>query len=77
MKDFRLDNIVSYSSTVKAAQRVLKEHKRHIPEDIDMHKLRTGKTLYFFTTKQKMQNKLKELDIDEFDYAEPGQKLTL
>ena len=77
MKDFRLDNIVSYSSTVRAAQRVLKETKKLYPKDIDMYKLRTGKTLYFFTTKQKMENKLKELDIDKFETAYPGQNLTL
>ena len=72
-KKFRLDNIEKYPSAVKTARRVLKEAKRHFPKEIDMHKVRVGKTIYYFDSKQRMNNKLKELE--DYEYAEPGQEL--
>jgi len=74
-KEFRLDNIENYSSTVKNARKVLKEFKRHYPKDIDMWKVRTGKTIYLFTSRQKMERKLKELE--DYEYAPPGENLKL
>ncbi len=56
-------------------KRICEKFIREFPKEIDMYKLRTGKTIYFFTSKERMENKMKELD--EYDYAEPGQKLTL
>lgn len=70
-KEFRLDTIESYSAIVKAARRVLKEFKRRCPKDIDMHKIRTGKTTYFFRSKERMHNKIKELE--DYEYAPPGE----
>ena len=72
-ENFSIGNIESYSSTVKAARKVLKEFKRHYPKDIDMWKVRTGKTTYLFTSKRRMDIKIKELD--EYDYAPPGENL--
>ena len=72
-KEHRLDNIESLSSQVRAARKVLKEAKRHFPKDIDMHKLRTGKTIYFFKSKQRMNAFIQ--DDTDYDYAEPGQLL--
>jgi len=74
-KKHRLDNIEKYPSAVKTAQRVLKEAKRHFPKEIDMHKVRTGKTVYYFNSKRRLNNKLKELDC-EYDYAPPGEELS-
>ena len=74
-KKFRLDTTGGFTSQIKAARRVLKEFKKKVPKEIDMHKLRTGKTTYFFDSKRKMNAKLKELDIGDFEYAGPGNKL--
>lgn len=70
-KEFRLDSIESPTSTVKAARRVLKDFKRHFPKDINMHKLRTGKTIYFFRTKKRMNDFAK--DLNDYEYAPPGE----
>ncbi len=72
-ENFSIGNIESYSSTVKAARKVLKEFKRHYPKDIDMWKVRTGKIIYLFTSRRKMEMKLKELE--DYDYAPPGENL--
>ncbi len=72
-KKFRLDNIEQYPSAVKSARKVLKEVKRHFPKEIDMHKVRVGKTTYYFNSKRRLNNKLKELD--DYEYAGPGQEL--
>jgi len=74
MEDFRLDTIESYSSAVKAARRVLKEHKKRQCKEIDTWRLRVDKTIYFFTSHQKLKNKLKELDC-EYQVAKPGEQL--
>ena len=72
-ENFSIGNIENYSSTVKAARKVLKEFKKDYPKDIDMHKVRTGKTTYLFTSKRKMDIKIKELD--DYEYAPPGENL--
>ena len=74
MEDFRLDTIESYSSAVKAARRVLKEFKKKQCKEKDMYRLRVDKTIYFFTSHQKLKNKLKELDC-EYQMAKPGEPL--
>ena len=74
MEDFRLDTIESYTSAVKAARRVLKEHKKKQCKEIDTWRLRVDKTIYFFTSHQKLKNKLKELDC-EYQIAKPGESL--
>ena len=74
MEDFRLDTIESYSSAVKAARRVLKEHKKKQCKEIDTWRLRVDKTIYFFTSHQKLKNKIKELDC-EYQIAKPGEPL--
>ena len=74
-ENFSTGNIENYSSTVKAARKVLKEFKRHYPKEIDMWKVRTGKTIYLFTSRQKMERKLKELE--DYKYAPPGENLKL
>ena len=38
-----------------------------------MWKVRTGKTIYLFTSKEKMDRKLSELE--DYDYAPPGENL--
>ena len=73
-KKHRLDTIEKYPSAVKTARRVLKEVKRHFPKEIDMHKVRVGKTIYYFNSKRRMNNKLK--DLDDYDYAPPGEELS-
>ena len=74
MEDFRLDTIESYTSTVKAARRVLKEYKKKHIKEIDTWRLRVGKTIYFFNSHQKLKNKIKELDC-EYEMAKPGEPL--
>jgi len=72
-KEFRLDTTRGFTSQIKAARRVLKETKRHFPKEINMHKLRTGKTIYYFKSKRRM-NAFMQQDID-YDYAPPGEEL--
>ena len=72
-KEFRLDTTGGFTSQIKAARRVLKEAKRHFPKEINMHKLRTGKTIYYFKSKRRM-NAFMQHDID-YDYAPPGEEL--
>jgi len=74
MEDFRLDTIESYSSAVKAAQRVLKEHKKKQCKEKDMYRLRVDKTIYCFNSYQRLKNKIKELDC-EYEMAKPGEPL--
>ena len=79
MEDFRLDTIESYTSTVKAARRVLKEYKKKHIKEIDTWRLRVGKTIYFFNSYKKLKAKLTELDIlldvIKYDMAKPGEPL--
>jgi hypothetical protein len=71
-KEFRLDTTGGFTSQIKAARRILREEKKKRPRDIDMHKVRTGKTIYFFKNKRRMNAKIKELD--DYEYAPPGEK---
>jgi len=71
-KEFRLDTTGSFTSSIKAARKTLKEVKRHFPKEMNMHKLRTGKTIYFFKSKRKM-NAFMQKDID-YEYAPPGEQ---
>jgi len=75
MEDYRLDTIESYTSAVKAARRALKEHKKKQRRELDMYRLRAGKTTYCFNTYQKLKSKLKELDTIEYETAKPGEAL--
>ena len=74
MEDFRLDTIEDYTSTVKAARRVLKEFKKKPRKEKDMYRLRVDKTIYCFNSHQKLKNKIKELDC-EYQMAKPGEPL--
>jgi len=75
MEDYRLDTIESYTSAVKAARRALKEHKKNQRRELDMYRLRVGKTTYCFNAYQKLKSKLKELDTIEYEMAKPGEAL--
>ena len=74
-ENYSIGNLESYSSTVKAAQRVLKEYKKKQCKEIDMYRLCVGKTIYCFHTEQKLKNKLRELDTIDYLMAEPGEPL--
>lgn len=71
----QIGNVESYSSIVKAAQKVLREVKKRFPKEEDMYRLRAGKTIYFFNNKQKMENKIKQLELNKPQTAKPGERL--
>ena len=75
MEDYRLDTIESYTSAVKAARKVLKEHKKKQLKEIDMYRLLVNKTTYCFNSYEKLKNKLTELDTIEYDMAKPGEAM--
>jgi len=66
---------VPKSTLRKHDRKILREVKKTFPKEIDMYKLRVGKTTYFFEDKERLQRRLKMLDTCVFDYAEPGDEL--
>jgi len=75
-KEFRLDTIENYPSAVKAARRVLKEHKKKQRDEINTYRLRVGKTIFCFNSYQKLKNKIREIDT-EYEMAVPGTQLPI
>ena len=74
-ENISIGNIETYTSTVKAARKVLKEHKKNHRKEIDMYRLRIDKTIYCFNSYEKLQAKLKELEVTEYETAKPGEQL--
>jgi hypothetical protein len=64
-----------WESTHAREARKCEKFIRHFPKEIDMHRLRIGKTIYCFDSIQRLKAKLKQLDTCEYDYAPPGDEL--
>ena len=72
-REHRLDSLEEVSDTVRRSRAVLKKHKKKIKPEKDCWRVRVGKTTYCFTSKRKMNRKLKELE--NYEIIEPGQPL--
>ena len=68
----KIDNIEP--PDVKLGRAVLKRVKSKTKHDYKKHRVRYGKTIFLFSTKKRMYERLKELGINLLDcqYAPPG-----
>jgi len=55
--------------------RICQKFISQFPREIDMYRLRVGKTIYCFDNIQRMKIKIKQLDTINFDIANPGETL--